>query len=649
MRTAALILILCGASPQQKKGPPSPPSDVLVHAFQTIQDAQGRSMLSDWTTYSLDVENRSARDLSLTIRVWSDISNVRLTRREALAHGTRKRFFFYLPEGPASGWGSAVAYEILDAAGRRLAASNPSETRSSLEPEAYQIGLFTGDKSATGAFGFPAQVGRLDVGVFRLGPATFPDRWIALAGLDAILVHDAPLDELTPGQSRALSEYVRGGGTAILSPGADPRWLLHPAISAFVPIRLGTSKERSDLPALNASFGKFRALDRFVFHGIESGSPMGWGREILQFRCGLGQAIVLPFDLRRPPFEAWTGLDPFWTAMLGKLPRRFAPETSPHLPAATPEANATLLQSMALLVNPYPPFLLLVGLAVLFLVAVGPVNYIALRRMGMTILIVVTVPAISAAFLVLVFGIGYLLKGTSTVAYSMRILSTRPGADCARETQLYTLFSPGTRTYRVTMAPGTHGVPIDRYRFAERRRYRGADGSAPMLDVEDGAATAYPAVGVGQWQSWNLQARAFRDLAGGVHLESTGDRVKVTNLTPFTIRRGLVLESGEGGGTTPFGEVAAGKSTEVQVGPGHRRPYEDLGITRESFAGRMLAPTLDPLVSSYVRPADPLRSETGRSLLCILQEEEPPVRVDAGLSGDSRSLTILHVGEPATR
>jgi hypothetical protein len=648
MRPVALLLILCGTQapkdPKEKKA-----AELEVRSFQTLKDAQGRPLLTDWPVWAMDIENTAGRDLEITVRVDEESSRTRITRRESISRGARKRLFFYLPAGAGLS-GGAPQYEIRDSAGQKLAGAQASPTHGGLEANAFQVALFSGDKSSSGAFGFPAQMGGLEVGVVRLTPATFPDRWIALSCLDAIILHDAPLDDLAPDQARALAEYVRAGGTAILSPGPDAAGLSHRVISAFVAIRAGTPMERTDLPALTSHFGKFRQADRFVFHRIENGKEIGWGREALQFECGYGLAVVLPYDVRRPPFDTWPGLEKLWESMLGRLPRRFTPETSATLPAVTPEAAINLFQSMALLINPYPSFLLLVALAVIFLIAVGPVNYLILRRLGMTILIVVTVPAISAVFLLLVFATGYILKGTTTVAYSARILSTRAGMDCARETQLFTLFSPSTRTYDVSIAPGTHGLPLDRALQVDRRYSRGDDsGGGNRLEGEDGATFTYKGVSVGQWQSWNLQARAFRDLGSGIHFEVTRAKLKITNLSALPIERGLFIETGPGGCASPFGEVAPGKSIEAPLDRTRRRPYEDLDIARESFAGRMLGPSLDPLVHEWRRTGDSENVRPARALLCLVKEEAPPIRADARLSGSSRSLTMLHVAEAAPK
>lgn len=645
------LLILASAAPQEKPKPAE--LQVAVHSFQTLRDDRGRQLVSDWQAWAMDLENRLGRDADLTIRVADEGGQVLVTRRETMSRGARKRLFFHLPSGAAGRYGgSQPTYEIRDSSGAKLT-RQASEPRGALEPNAWQVGLFSGDKSSSSAFGLPQVMGTPEVAVARLTPSTFPERWPALACLDALLLHDAPLDELTLDQAQALADYARAGGTVILSPGPDAAWLAHKVLKAFVTIRTGPPVPRTDLEALTSgkAFGPFSRNERFLFHPIEGGRELDWKREALLFDAGFGRVIVLPFDIRRPPFDSWGGMERFWAALLGhkQVPRRFGSELPETLPGATSEARLGLFQSIAMLINPYPSWFLLVALAVLFLAAVGPVNYMVLRRMGMTLLIVITVPAISFAFLGLVVGIGYIAKGTSTVTHSARFLSTRSGLDVARETQIFTLLSPSTRSYEISLAPGNHGLPLNRLGPDDQRYYRYRNPDVGKADCEEGAAFKYRAVSVGQWQSWNLEARAVRGLEGGVHFEAGEDRLKITNLSPFAIERGLYLEHGRGALASPFGEVPAGKSVEVVLYRNRCRPLEDLGLSREAFAGRMLAPVLDPLEFARSQPIDPSIRRQTRALLCLLKEEAPTVTVNASVSGGSRRLTVLHVAEEEPR
>src|SRR5207247_3827115 len=121
-----------------------------------------------------------------------------------------------------------------------------------------QIGLFSRTAASEEDFGIPTSINGIEVRFGRLSPDTFPDRWVGLAALDLIVVHDAPLDELTPDQARALSEYVRQGGSVLISPGPAKGWLTHPVLASFVSLRAAPPEEVTALPGLNRPYGPFR-------------------------------------------------------------------------------------------------------------------------------------------------------------------------------------------------------------------------------------------------------------------------------------------------------------------------------------------------------------------------------------------------------
>jgi len=650
MRTLTLATVLAMGTQDTRR-----PSGADFPA--TVQHALGRPLPAEWQPYFVDMTNRLNRDVLAVVRLEDENGRTVATRREPMPSGTRKRVFLYLPTG--SRWGAGVAqqlrYTVRDAAGKALSPGGaPIQGQAAYAPGAFHVGLLTSDRDSDAGFSLPRTLGSGPLDVVRLQTELFPDRWIGLAGLHALIVHDARLDELTTDQARALADYVRQGGTVILSPGITKGWLAQPAIAAFAKIRVAETETRTELQALNRSYGPFRQKEPFLFHRIQGGAPwrvldsgpVKYALEVHKVDSGFGRVMILPFDVRRPPFDTWKGLEGLWTELLSSSPRRFQDSAALLVPASSFETRMQLFRNMATFVNPYPSFLLLLALAALFLIIVGPANYLVLRRLRMTLLIVVTVPVISLAFLVGVLGIGYLLKGTSTVVHSLRLLRTRQGLDCARETQLVNVFSPSTRAYDVSFAPGTYGMPLDRVTpdLEDTRNpfyYSNQEGPA-RLEFEDGAAPAFRGVAVGQWQSWPVEVRGLRDLGGGITFQTSGGVLHVTNASPRRIARVAYLEVGYGGFALPMGEVAPGATVEAPLDKSRYDPVGALGFTRDSFGGRLLGNYFAQLQTLH-RQDRALRGRQHKVLVCVLRDEDPSIRLDARTSGDSRSLTLLFV------
>lgn len=636
----AVLLLLAPLLFQEK--PAAPPPELAA----TFQFSTGADFAGGWQTTVVDLDSRTTRELDLTLRVEDDSSMAVATRHERLAPKARKRVFLYSPTSPFAR-GVPARYRITDDRGTELASGQLRASSRGYAANAFQIALFCRIPATPDDFGIPSlSNNNIEIRCARFSAEVLPDRWVGLAALDLIVLHDAPLDELTTDQARALQDYVRLGGTVLVIPGATPGTVSHPVVQSIAPIRAEPPRTVTSLPGFAAAFGSFRAPEPFLIQPLLNGTPAldgvppEGGREFVRFDTGLGRVFVAGADLRRAPFDTWSGRHPFWSHVLTHTPRWYQEEAVAFPIAAGASQREELFARMSRLINPYPPFGLILGLAVVFLAVVGPLNYMLLWRLRRTLLLVLTVPGISVGFLALVVLLGYVLKGTSAVVHSARLLSTRSGLGVARETQLYSLFSPSARSYDVTFEPGTYG-PFDRWSNIDRPRRR--QDVQTTLTFQTGTAMSLRGLNVGQWQTWDLETRSLRELGKGVRFSVEGGRVKVHNDSPRTIERGLFLQTGPEPLEVAFPAVEPGKSVEALLTGVPVRGVEALGFGPDSLGETLLRPWLDAQVGSVRAPAASQAPQ--RFLLCVLRDEGTPVAVDARLSGRSRTISLLHVAE----
>ena len=645
LRILAFVVLATAPSFGQEDGrsrTAKPPDDLGA----TVQLSPGGDLVGPWQAFSVELISRTRRELDLTIRIEDESFIAVATRREHLSPNAKKRVFLY-SNGAGFPRGIPPRYRITDGSGTELAAGIVAISPRGYTVNVVQIGLFSRSNATELEFGLPSSLGGQEVRFARLGPDTFPDRWAGLLSLDLLVLSDTAFDELTTDQTRALSDYLRQGGTLVYSPGPTKGSLTHPVLQSIVPVRAGEPTLVQSLPGINTAYGNFRRPEPFLAHPLLNGRPYieAIGQEIVQFPVGFGRAIVLGFDVLRPPLDTWNGRRSLWNAILSGTPRWFQEDRTGFPGATTPRLRADLFRQMSRLINPYPSFGLILGLAVLFLLLVGPVNYLLMWKLRRTLLLVVTVPAISIGFLALTVTLGYVLKGTTTVVHSARLLSTRSGLDCARETHLYSLFSPSTRTYDVACEPGTVAHPPGRWFQGDEYGIQRMDSMTP-LTIETGSGLTIRGLGAGQWQSWDLEGRAIRDLGQGVKFEAAGGVVRITNGSSRTIERGIFVQTG---GTevavVPFGTVLPGKTEEAPAAAGPRTaPLLALAIPPDSLGDRLLRPWLDTLVRRPRHDAS-FNARAQRFLVCVLKEEAEPIKIDARASDRSRSITLLHVAE----
>jgi hypothetical protein len=644
---AVALLLMAGGPPPQTRTAAAPPEIAA-----TVQYSPGGDLVGFWQCYVVELDSRSTRTLDLSVRIEDDSYLAVATRRETLSPGARKRVFLYAPtanypRGVPSRW------KISDAQGADLLHGTiPASSRSHV-PNAYQVGLYSRIPSAEDDFGIPTTLNGIEVRFGRLSSATFPDRWVGLASLDLLIVHDVAFDELTPDQARALSDYVRRGGTALFSPGASAGWLSHPVLTALAPVRAGPAAPVTTMAGLSSTYGPFRGAEPFLVQSLLNGSPglsrraLEVGRDIVRFDAGLGRALVVGVDLRRAPFDTWGGRRGLWTDLLLETPRWFQEERIEFPIASSGPQRLTLFQQISRLINPYPSLGLIFALALIFLVVVGPLNYLYLWKVRRTLLLVLTVPGISLGFLALIVSIGYLLKGTSTVAHSARLMSTRSGIGCAREIQLYSLFSPTTRSYDIAFEPGTYGPSSRGTNWEEPYyAYNPRHGTAPTLTFETGAGLTVRGLSTGQWQNWQIETRSIRELGRGIRFSGSGNAVRIANDSPWHIERGIYVQSGTNSRVAPFGEVPPGRTADARIPDLPVSATGALAFPTDALGNTLLRPWLDSLVRTTAGlGTEPAGDPPQRFLLCVLRSEGTPVAPDARLSSRSQTVTLLYVAE----
>jgi hypothetical protein len=608
MRTLAVALLCArfGAQddPKKEKGPVS----------ARLEPAFGRVVPVEWKTYILEVSNPNAVEFDIVATVGSDAERINAVRREKMPPRTTKRLFFYLPNRSLS----HIAFRVEDAKGRVL-------TRGERSDEGESVTRHYWGSATTPKIPVLALMERMPV---RLpGPhntaqcreSRVPDRWIGLEGFDAVFMRDFQLDQLLPPQRAALHEWVRRGGRLILYPGTNRDWLASRAVQEFAPVSLGESAEATELPELEAAHGGFSERTPFVLHRILNGTRVVGGDPpvAVEFRRGAGRVVVLAVDLDRAPFDTWRGAEAFRAALVGAPAPEGERPSKRSLPVDVEQVHAWATETVSTL----PPFLLLLGLTIAFIVVVGPVNYLVLKRLKMMLLIVVTVPAISAGFLVLIIGAGYVLRGATTVTFDVCMLKAASGDDTAEESHVLSIFSPGARTYDIAWSGTEVGTPHGR-----DSTYGNRDEGDIVFDQSD--RWTLKGYAFSQWQSRAFLGRAARPLDGSVSFSLAGGQLRIVNTTPFAIVRGIVIDPGSALRYGEFGEVAAGRTASFTP-----RFRHELGDPPAALEGRVLIRWLEAHGHNLGAPV----------LVCVLDRLPDEIGLDATRAMSSERVCFLQV------
>ena len=288
--------------------------------------------------------------------------------------------------------------------------------------------------------------------------ATLPERPDGLRTLDLIVLSGIDTSTLTPRQQAALEQYVALGGMLVLGGGPDAKRVLSGIPKSLHPVSVTGEVALNKLTALNQFTGEtikvngpFPAAESEVLPDSSLRLTEGRLPMVVEREVGHGIVYWLALDPSLTPFDAWSGTEAFWLALVGN--RAIYPVGLPPDIPARQIGNSDLfyaLQNQPVL--DLPSLTLLLPLLLLYIVIVGPVNYLLLRRRQRLELAWATIPMITLLFTVGAYGIGYYLRGSDLILNQISLVQAIPNSDHAYVRSIIGLFSPSRYTYNLSIA-----------------------------------------------------------------------------------------------------------------------------------------------------------------------------------------------------
>ncbi len=352
---------------------------------------------------------------------------------------------------------NTLQVQFLDENGD-LAAKTATNSLSQLLPDVLLYGVVTPEP---GEFGFLENV----TGAYKEAKAAFlsleelPETAVPWNNLDVLIIHDSDTGQLAPAQKEALNAWVDTGGQLVLAGGAG--W--QKTTAAFgdsLPVTISGSESVDDLPALAAAVGEpFRdpgpyviansslAQGELLFH--QDGLPL-----LARRPQGRGAVYFLALDPALAPLQDWDGGERFWSGVADQVP-------APGLWGAGPQngyaaKNAAASSPAATL----PSVWQLGGLLLVYIVAIGPVNYWFLRRRNKLERAWLTIPVLALLFSGVAYLVGFQIRGTTPLVHQVSVAYSAVESDYARVYSLVGLFSPQRATRDLVFGDGALARPF---------------------------------------------------------------------------------------------------------------------------------------------------------------------------------------------
>ncbi len=567
-RSAALTLLLFfGFGLIAGVGPAFAQSQTLTLKAEAAYN--GYFKYGEWLPVWVELQNQGA-DLEAEVRVsiTSSQGTLVFSAPVALPSGSHKRMPVYvLPNN----FSRELVVQLMNE-GKVLASQSIT-----IRPQpniSYMIGLLAPERGALSLLNgvkFPGQE-RPKI-LTDLSLDQLPDRAEGLRSFDLLVINDVDTAQMTAEQSAALSGWVQQGGHLVIGGGTGaqrtaaglPAYLLPAKVSGTGEVNAETLKALADFagsdPILSAGpfiAAQSQAADSQVLVG-DSNLPL-----LLERSWGAGNVSFVAFDLAGIPFNGWPGTQSFWQALIGPAgsypdympfdisPRQFRANQLVYPLSNIPSLDLPSIKGISILLGIYMLF-------------VGPINYLVLRWRKRLHLAWVTIPILTALFTAGTFGIGYSLRGNDLILNKIALVQTQPNGT-ASVTSYMGLFSPRMQSYEVAVQGEGLISPMS-----------GVDGSpwnsgpAPvsggeMVFVQDQPAKV-KGLSVNQWAMQSFMSEGtwtdFGIFKGDLRIENDNLVGTVRNDTGYTLKDVVITLQSR---FQKLGDLAPGEQKDINLG-----------------------------------------------------------------------------------
>ena len=425
------------------------------------------------------------------------------------------------------------------------------------------------DDAALGAEVTRAVVGSYGSSTFEaitITPDEIPSNTFGLGSFSALIVGDASTGRWSAEQRTAVAEWVARGGQLVAAGGPNWRKTLE-GLGELPPLRPTDSRTVAGLTSLTGSSSGSGPTGQAIIatgdllagatrlaeqDGVPLVATRNWGR---------GTVTSLAFDPGTSALSSWSGAGLFWQRLSldTPLPTGLQEPFDGSSGASNQVANVLRdIPGLAL-----PPTWLLGLILLLFIIVIGPVNYLVLRAVDRRELAWVTIPLVTILFAGTIYLVGATTKGRSIVLNTASIVRISPGARSAEVVAFYGLFTPTRGIRDVTLSGESLVQPFSRSGLGDNDEL-GSD-----VRFEQGTASAVRGASFAQWTQRTIAAQGRIDpapVAAKVELRWDGQKVvgTVTNTSSAAIEDMLLVYNNA---YQSVGSLAPGASVTVDWRP----------------------------------------------------------------------------------
>jgi hypothetical protein len=563
------------------------------------------------------------------------------TRELPLPENARKAAFLYLPSGQFTGGGFRDELRVRYVEGGKVTA----EVFDRLTPRESTDPIVCGTPRLP--LGAPALLDEADP---EFLPVFMPVESLARhhAGLemfDVIIMAPAPARPLETETASALRDWVLRGGTLVVAANRLSDAFLSGGLADMMPfIPEATAVRQVDAlgEAVPIAAGRIKAGEVLLGAGD---APL-----VIRRGFGLGSITCFAIDPDADALNAWTGSEDLWRDLLGAV---YIGRSEDGMAGMLPPQEATLEEAVQGPVNMGLRLGLVLLLTLVYALAVGPADFLLIRKLKRPALTWATFPLMVAGFTALAYAGARVWMGGTITAENARRTLVAQDAGYAVVSDISSIFVPAAGRYRVEHENELILRPFGQD-WTERRPF--------VLDVEEKRVEQELPI----WKRWQyrssvtapaeeaplgIQAR-FRQPEGGREVADDDEYrsvvLSVTNHTGAAYRLTRVLYRDRlfrlrgvvGPGETREWALGDARRTEWKREPGQMRGWGRPSISEAHVLGGLWGDLL-PIAAS-AREFD-LRDALRRgAVIAQLRSASPTVDCPLVVNGKPRPEVGTH-------
>jgi hypothetical protein len=524
MRKRALLVILLVTAalwswPQYN---PAEAQEKLVMEVQAGFD--GYYKQGSWTPFQVTIANEGS-DVEGQVRILSQdgAAQTAYVKSVSLPSHSRKRFFLYLP---IAGYRRQVAVDLLE--GQKVIAKEVLNLQS-LQSHDYLCGVVSSAPSLLNFLSGLKLGSQGQVAIAHLRLEDIPPQGQALDALDALIINSTDTSRLEEKQRQALRAWVTFGGHLVVTGG--PNWQLTVGgLADLLPVTVTGSQSLSDLSALESFAGEaIQGSGPFLVSTV----AVADGRVLLsqeqvpllvRGNVGQGRVDYLTLDLTLEPLNAWVGNDTLWNKIL-------TPAQAFSWHKRSNRNWSAMAYALAEIAGPdLPSSTQLAFFLLLYVICIGPLNYLVLRRLDRREWAWLTIPLVILIFSGGAYVTGFQARGGTTLnQLSITYVQLDDHADddaatMAAVDSFVGLFSPRRHSYEIEIG---HTALVSQLGLDYGW---GGGGSPATVEIEGGNPTVVRnvRVDVGAIQGFRVEMhQPFPSLKSSLRLESSSSNPRL--------------------------------------------------------------------------------------------------------------------------